>query len=73
MLDYVQNGNHVMQSYQTTDGGGTWTLGPASNNPDVRTYSFIDAMTGWGLDQNGKMFTTADGGATWVPVKTSNP
>jgi photosystem II stability/assembly factor-like uncharacterized protein len=73
MLDYVQNGNHVMYSYQTTDGGGTWTLGPASNNPDVRTYSFIDAMIGWGLDQNGKMFTTADGGATWVPVKTSNP
>jgi photosystem II stability/assembly factor-like uncharacterized protein len=73
MLDYVQNGNHVMQSYQTTDGGGTWTLGPASNNPDVRTYSFIDAMTGWGLDENGKIFTTTDGGATWVSVKTSNP
>jgi photosystem II stability/assembly factor-like uncharacterized protein len=73
MLDYVQNGNHVMQSYRTTDGGGTWTLGPASNNPDVRTYSFIDATTGWGLDENGKIFTTTDGGATWIPVKTSNP
>ena len=73
MLDYVQNGNHVMQSYETTDGGGTWTLGPASNNPDVRTYSFIDATTGWGLDENGKIFTTADSGATWVPVKSSNP
>lgn len=73
MLDYVQNGNHVMYSYQTTDGGSTWTLGPASNNPDVRTYSFSDSSNGWGLDMNGKMFTTADGGATWAPVKTSNP
>ena len=73
MLDFVEDGNHVMQSYRTTDGGGTWTLGPASNNPDVRTYSFIDATTGWGLDQDGKVFTTTDGGATWVPLKTSNP
>jgi photosystem II stability/assembly factor-like uncharacterized protein len=66
MLDFVQDGKHVMQSYRTTDGGGTWTLGPASNNPDVRTYSFIDATTGWGLDENGKIFTTTDGGATWL-------
>ncbi|RIE11514.1 WD40/YVTN/BNR-like repeat-containing protein [Candidatus Cryosericum hinesii] len=73
MLDFVEDGNHVMQSYHTTDGGGTWTLGPASNNPDVRTYSFINATTGWGLDENGKIFTTTDGGATWVPVNTSNP
>ena len=73
MLDFVQDGKHVMQSYRTTDGGGTWTLGPASNNPDVRTYSFIDATTGWGLDGHGKIFTTIDGGATWVPVKASNP
>ena len=73
MLDFVQDGKHVMQSYRTTDGGGTWTLGPASNNPDVRTYSFIDATTGWGLDENGKIFTTTDSGATWIPVKTSNP
>jgi photosystem II stability/assembly factor-like uncharacterized protein len=77
MLDFVQlsflNTTHVMQSYRTTDGGGTWTLGPVSNNPDVRTCSFIDATTGWGLDENGKIFTTTDGGATWVPVNTSNP
>jgi hypothetical protein len=73
MLDFVQDGKHVMQSYRTTDGGGTWMLGPASNNPDVRTYSFIDATTGWGLDGQGKIFTTTDGGATCVPVKASNP
>jgi photosystem II stability/assembly factor-like uncharacterized protein len=68
MLDFVQDTKHVMQSYGTTDGGGTWTLGPVSNNPDVRTYSFIDAMTGWGLDENGKIFTTIDGGATWTAI-----
>jgi len=73
MLDFVQNGKHVMQSYQTTDGGGTWTLGPVSNNADVRTYSFSNATTGWGLDGQGKLFTTTDGGATWVPVKPINP
>jgi photosystem II stability/assembly factor-like uncharacterized protein len=68
MLDFVQDTKHVMQSYGTTDGGGTWTLGPVSNNPDVRTYSFIDATTGWGLDENGKIFTTIDGGATWTAI-----
>ena len=73
MLDFVQDGKHVMQSYRTTDGGGTWTVGPVSNNPDVTTYSFSDATTGWGLDGSGKIFTTMDGGATWVPVKASNP
>jgi photosystem II stability/assembly factor-like uncharacterized protein len=73
MLDFVQDGKHVMQSYRTTDGGSAWTLGPASNNPDVRTYSFIDATTGWGLDGHGKIFTTIDGGATWVPVNAGDP
>ncbi|MCX6084365.1 MAG: hypothetical protein NT102_05310 [Caldiserica bacterium] len=68
MLDFVQDGKHVMQSYRTTDGGGTWTLAPASNNPDVRTYSFTDATTGWGLDGQGKIFTTTDGGATWAAI-----
>ena len=71
MLDYVQDGKHVMQSYRTTDGGGTWTLGPVSNNPDVRTYSFIDATTGWGVDEGGKLFTTTDGGATWTAIAST--
>lgn len=71
MLDYVQNGNHVMQSYRTTDAGDTWTLGPVSNNPDVATYSFIDAATGWGADRSGKLFATIDGGATWTAVTTT--
>ncbi len=66
MLDYVQDGKHVMQSYRTADGGGTWTMGPASNSPDVRTYTFIDATTGWGLDESGRLFTTTDGGVTWL-------
>lgn len=73
MLDYVQNGKHVMQSYQTTDGGSTWTLGPVSNDPNVKTYSFYSATTGWGVDQSGKLFTTTDGAATWTPVATNNP
>ncbi len=73
MLDYVQNETHLMQSYQTTDGGDTWTLGVVSNNADVRTSSFVDANTGWGVDASGKLFTTADGGATWMPIKADNP
>ncbi len=71
MLDYVQNGEHVMQSYHTTDGGDTWTLGPVSNNPDVTTYSLIDAAIGWGSDRSGKLFATIDGGATWTAVTTT--
>lgn len=71
MLDYVQDGKHVMQSYRTADGGGTWTLGPVSDNPDVRTYSFIDATTGWGVDESGKLFTTTDGGATWTAIAST--
>ena len=71
MLYYVQDGKHVMQSYRTTDGGGTWTLGPVSSNPDVRTYYFIDATTGWGVDESGKLFTTTDGGATWTAISST--
>ena len=73
MLDYVENGSHTMQSYQTTDGGDTWTLGIAAGNSDIRTYSFASATAGWGLDQSGKLYTTTDGGATWTAVATSNP
>ena len=68
MLDFVQDSKHVMQSYRTTDSGSTWTLGPVSSNPGVRTYSFIDATTGWGLDENGKIFTTTDGGVIWAAI-----
>jgi len=71
MLDFVQNGKHVMQSYRTTDGGDTWTFGPVSGNSDVKSYSFIDAATGWGVDGTGKLFTTTDGGATWTAATTT--
>lgn len=68
MLDYVQNGTHQMQSYRTTDGGSTWTLGSVSGKSDLKAYSFITAATGWGIDEAGKLFTTSNGGAEWVPV-----
>lgn len=68
MLDFVQNGKHMMQSYHTTDGGSNWTMAPASDNHGMRSYSFIDAATGWGIDDAGKLFATSDGGAVWRPV-----
>lgn len=68
MLDYFSQDKHVLQSYHTTDSGASWTLGPVSNNAGIATYSFISATTGWGLDANGKLLTTMDGGATWTAL-----
>lgn len=71
MVDFFTQDKHVMQSYHTMDGGVSWTVGPVSGNTSVTTYSFINETTGWGLDQSGKVFTTADGGATWTAIASN--
>lgn len=58
---------------KTTDGGATWTEIPLVDNHAVRQFgvAFSDANTGWvGAMPGG--FYTADGGATWQPVKFGN-
>jgi photosystem II stability/assembly factor-like uncharacterized protein len=62
---------------RSTDGGRTWTFGGLpgclQQCGDKPSLSFLSADRGFaatGPDQTGetKLFSTADGGATWVPV-----
>ncbi len=64
---------------KTTDGGVTWDFqaNPADTDamPDnnvgfrLRDVSFIDALEGWAVGENGgTILHTTDGGSTWIDV-----
>jgi photosystem II stability/assembly factor-like uncharacterized protein len=48
---------------KTTDGGSSW----AEQQPNRTIWSiyFIDADTGWAIEQFAALYTTCDGGTTW--------
>lgn len=54
--------------YKTTNGGISWnniTPGGA-NAPVYRAVDFVDANTGWIVGNNGTIYMTVDGGASWI-------
>jgi photosystem II stability/assembly factor-like uncharacterized protein len=46
----------------TINGGRKWKRQPL---PDVVSFYFIDAKTGWAAGRDAKLLKTTDGGATW--------
>jgi photosystem II stability/assembly factor-like uncharacterized protein len=67
--------------YATTDGGFTWTKGVVRRSrqvplfsaplsfPDLRTgYVLVDPQHGSGVEAQGSLYRTDDGGASWSPV-----
>lgn len=46
----------------TVNGGRTWTRQPL---PDVVSFYFVNAKTGWAVGSNATLLKTSDGGATW--------
>lgn len=68
------------QIYRSTDRGRTWLSPvPQSSAPlgDVADYHFIDLTHGWALSRSppadqGSLFTSTDGGASWQGVPSSN-
>ena len=77
---FRQTGSNPQGIYVTTNGGASWsrqTTALYSNStsfPDC--IHFFDASTGWALGDpiNGsyEMYTTTDGGTTWVAVPSAN-
>jgi len=53
--------------YATTDGGAIWT--DVSPDPEavVLDCSFVSGEEGWVIGQDGVIFHTRDGGASWSP------
>ncbi|HEV7402535.1 MAG TPA: YCF48-related protein [Chthoniobacteraceae bacterium] len=58
------------QIVHTTDGGDTWVTQFQNEDIYFRCIGFADPLRGWcgTLTPSNRMFQTADGGATWVPV-----
>jgi photosystem II stability/assembly factor-like uncharacterized protein len=67
--------------YATTDGGFTWTRGEVQGPhppglfsaplsfPNLHTgYTLVDPQHGSGVEAEGSLYRTDDGGATWSPV-----
>jgi photosystem II stability/assembly factor-like uncharacterized protein len=52
---------------RTINGGATWERG-YDKTLDVNDLFFLDTMNGWSVGENGKIYKTSDGGATWRAV-----
>ena len=53
--------------YSSDNGGNTWRVDGVSSTLMTK-YCFADAENGFGLDENGVLYATKDGGATWRVV-----
>lgn len=51
--------------YNSNDCGKSWKIGGISNKILVK-YSFINSENGFGTDENGQLYTTHNGGLTWL-------
>ena len=59
--DSCEHGEYV---YSTDDGGMSWQFVGASDSP-IKSYSFVDSCSGVGLDEQGLLYRTQDGGIEW--------
>lgn len=57
-------------SYLTEDGGVTWTSLSSLSFPSK--YHFFDALNGYGINENQKIYKTEDGGTTWEVIIESD-
>jgi photosystem II stability/assembly factor-like uncharacterized protein len=60
-LYFCHNDERYAYIYNSDDMGATWKIEGISNNLMVR-YCFIDIKNGFGLDENGILYLTKDGG-----------
>ncbi|MCA9267639.1 MAG: hypothetical protein KDA41_04180, partial [Planctomycetales bacterium] len=73
---YTQDPQGVV--LRTHDGGRRWTILPAATLPALKRVSFQSPARGWavGLPSTmypGGIFTTSDGGRSWLPVNGVRP
>jgi len=61
-----------LSMWRTYDGGVTWMryfVAPRERLELLRDGRLISAGTGWIIDQKGRVYSTADGGRTWLPLQ----
>ncbi len=56
----------------TVDGGLTWTETTPDSTSRLESIIFKESSTGWACGINGGLYSTLDGGNTWVDRKFSN-
>jgi photosystem II stability/assembly factor-like uncharacterized protein len=58
---------------KTTDGGDTWTrvdvVGAGEDSLQLARVRFADARRGWVFGEEGALYSTEDGGATWARLR----
>ena len=58
---------------KTTDGGDTWTrvdvVGAGEDSLQLVRVRFADARRGWVFGEEGALYSTEDGGATWARLR----
>ena len=75
LVGWLANSNGYIG--KSTDGGVTWTdiaslraEGPNYGLPPaIGQFYFFNASTAWGLEWQGNLRTTLNGGATWTPTR----
>jgi photosystem II stability/assembly factor-like uncharacterized protein len=60
----------VRSLYKTQDGGLSWQRVQITNQPDIRTFHFIDVNNGWVAGWDGAIYRTVDAGQTWKKQET---
>lgn len=55
----------VRSLYKTEDGGISWRKVFIQNQPDLRTFHFVDVNNGWAAGWDGEIYRTTDAGQTW--------
>jgi hypothetical protein len=51
----------------TQNGGQEWSRVPEPNDNQLVSVAFRDLRDGYGLDTDGRLFSTQDSGASWTP------
>lgn len=64
-LNICSNGAKIPYVYSSNDGGVTWMVNGKSNL-FIKSYSFTDDKNGFGLDEYGTLYSTDNGGLTWI-------
>lgn len=63
-LYFCHNEEHSAYLYSSDDAGATWNIVGVSNLL-MADYCFVDANNGFGIDENGILYVTDNGGITW--------